>query len=173
MEAEKRLARLLEKQRERGRRYRERKAAQGLRRTWAPAEGASWALEAITQTEISRVPIEQLRIPGMVMASQLPQKRKPVPKPPRELTEWEKAFEEVFWPDYRTLGRDCPKADALAAWNRVPHADQQEAIDRLWTTYQRAKAEWSKATDVVFIPHAATWLNRYARDRALDSGQLP
>lgn len=156
MEAGERLERKLGKARERSRRYRERKKGSGFVMAWVPSEG----------------PQPKMLTPESLRELVATSGRKSLAKAAAKLDEWGEAFRDHFWPDYLSLGRACSVSAALKAWMAVPHSEGQEAFDELWADYEAIKAEWAKRSDVTFIPHAASWLNKYARDRTLKNGGM-
>jgi len=170
MDAEQRLARLREKQRERGRRYRERKAEQGLKRTWAQADGAERALEAITRPDIARGPVEMLPVDYYgVKIDEKPTRQKRARTMLATDKDWIEAFRDQFWPAWLQTGRECSKAAAALAWAKVPHPDAEGDFNKLMDRMEADVAKWrAEGRDVKFYPHAATWLNDYARTSVLE-----
>lgn len=82
--------------------------------------------------------------------------------------DWREAFVQLWWLDYRALGRECSKARALEAWMRIPHADPQAAYDALNAAWERTVRTWrAENRPVDKFQHAATWLNDYAKNLAL------
>ena len=85
-------------------------------------------------------------------------------------SDWAEAFLVFFWPDYSTLKRACSRAQALKAWNRIPHSDPQTAFDHLDAAFGEARALWvAEKREIVHIPHAVTWLNDYRANLSLDA----
>jgi len=100
--------------------------------------------------------------------------KKKTPKPkavisPKE-SEWIGAFHEQFWTAWMRLGRQCSKADALSAWNKVPHRDPDADFNRLMDAFEAAVELWrSEKRETRHYPHAATWLNDYHRNLVLEA----
>jgi uncharacterized protein YdaU (DUF1376 family) len=98
-------------------------------------------------------------------------KRKKTPATNRDLDrEWLETFDEIWWPDYLTLGRKCSRAGAREVWAKIPHPDGQTDFDRLWTHWESAKVAWrDERREPRFIPHAEVWLRDYLKNLALEA----
>ena len=83
--------------------------------------------------------------------------------------DWIEAFRDQFWPAWLLTGRECSKAAAALAWAKIPHPDAEGDFNKLMDRLDADVAKWkSEGREVKFYPHAATWLNDYARTAVLE-----